>query len=592
MKPTYDELLKRIKELEQSKMIFEEDNAFPFEVQQFAQLGWWKFDIASDTMIWSDNVNNILGITQKDVPLSFELMIERIHPDYQEYYKRQLALLLEKGSAIFEYPILRPDGDTAWIWGEGKLKHNQNGILTHMFGFVQDITHQKKIEEELRDSDERYRAIFHNSPLGIFRSTFQGQFIEVNEALSKMLGYESPQKVIEDIHNIGEQIYVNAGERREIVSTMLNQNSLLHAINHYRRKDGTVFIANLYLKTILDVNNQPLYLEGIVEDITESQKAEENLRYLIKEIEIREKIVKICLSSSLENVFFEIIGLLVNEFNCSFGYYGHVDESNNWICSCITKIGFSNSNDLKQSVFYPRKSWGSLWSKMLTRKKPFLSNKRFDLPNIPVLFENVLTVPLKESSRIIGHVLIANKNDEFADNDILRLESLSNYIIPIMEIFLEKENTKKSLQRRSKELEEKNIALNVLLESRENEKKKLLESILNNFEKLVFPYYERLKSCKSMNETTTLLGIVESNTKESLSPLEKTFPSIYRTLTPMEIQVADLIKAGKTSKEISLILNKSASAIFFHRNNIRKKLNIHCKKANLRAYLLSLPPTQ
>lgn len=58
--------------------------------------------------------------------------------------------------------------------------------------------------------------------------------------------------------------------------------------------------------------------------------------------------------------------------------------------------------------------------------------------------------------------------------------------------------------------------------------------------------------------------------------------------TPAEIQVADLIKAGKTSKDIASVLNISPRSVFFHRNNIRKKLHLHKTNTNLRTFLLSL----
>jgi len=133
---------------------------------------------------------------------------------------------------------------------------------------------------ELQTSESKYKTIFANSPLGIFRSTPEGRFIEVNPALADMLGYSSPEEVIEKIYNIAEQIYVDSQKRDPIVQKQLSTQNVERYFNRYKRKDGSIFIANLYLKTIRDEKDAPLYLEGIVEDVTEQiwneQVAEEN----------------------------------------------------------------------------------------------------------------------------------------------------------------------------------------------------------------------------------------------------------------------------------------------------------------------------
>jgi DNA-binding CsgD family transcriptional regulator len=74
-----------------------------------------------------------------------------------------------------------------------------------------------------------------------------------------------------------------------------------------------------------------------------------------------------------------------------------------------------------------------------------------------------------------------------------------------------------------------------------------------------------------------------------ISPLANTLSSKYFELTPSEIQTADLIKEGKTSKDIASMLNISPKAVSFHRGNLRKKLGLSNKKINLRTYLQSFP---
>jgi PAS domain S-box-containing protein len=136
----------------------------------------------------------------------------------------------------------------------------------------------EKAKEALRESEERYRTIFSNAPVGIFRSTFEGRFLEVNAALAHMLGYDSPEDVLKSIYSIRDQIYVDSEKRPEIVSNQLKSNDVSRHLNRYRRKNGTEFTANLYLKTVRDADGQPVYLEGIVEDITDRQRAEDALR--------------------------------------------------------------------------------------------------------------------------------------------------------------------------------------------------------------------------------------------------------------------------------------------------------------------------
>jgi DNA-binding CsgD family transcriptional regulator len=81
--------------------------------------------------------------------------------------------------------------------------------------------------------------------------------------------------------------------------------------------------------------------------------------------------------------------------------------------------------------------------------------------------------------------------------------------------------------------------------------------------------------------------MIEKNLKEIISPFIKSLTTKYLNLTPKEVQVASLVKEGKTTKEIADFLNTSTAAIDFHRNHIRMKLGLKNNKINLRTYLLT-----
>ncbi len=140
-----------------------------------------------------------------------------------------------------------------------------------------DVTEAKKTELNLETTISKYRNVFEHAPIGIFRSTPEGRFLEVNQTLAEMLGYDTPDEVLEKIKDIAEDVYVRSEKRAEIVKQNIKGKTVTKHENLYRRKDGSHFIGYLILSTYRDVHGKTLHLEGMVEDITERKKAEEQL---------------------------------------------------------------------------------------------------------------------------------------------------------------------------------------------------------------------------------------------------------------------------------------------------------------------------
>ena len=146
----------------------------------------------------------------------------------------------------------------------------------------------------------------------------------------------------------------------------------------------------------------------------------------------------------------------------------------------------------------------------------------------------------------------------------------------------------RELKDKTKNLQELNIALKVLLNKRDEDKKELEKKVLLNVGEMIEPYLSKLKKTKLDDMQRTYLGIIESNLNDIISPFVCGVSINLLNLTPTELQVANLVKQGKATKEIASILNLSAKTIEFHRDNIRKKLGIKNRKINLRTHLLSL----
>ncbi len=144
------------------------------------------------------------------------------------------------------------------------------------------------------------------------------------------------------------------------------------------------------------------------------------------------------------------------------------------------------------------------------------------------------------------------------------------------------------LERKSFDLQEANTALKVLLRHRDEDKSSLENAIHANVRELIFPYIDKLRSTQMSGAQATYVGIIESGLNEIISPFLRKMSAVYSRFTRTEIQVANLIRNGKSSKEIAQTLNVSLSTVITHRNNIRNKLALRHKNLNLQGYLLTL----
>lgn len=161
-------------------------------------------------------------------------------------------------------------------------------------------------------------------------------------------------------------------------------------------------------------------------------------------------------------------------------------------------------------------------------------------------------------------------------------EQLKNYNETLEKLVRERTA---ELEKKNKILEEMNTALHVLFQKREDDKRQVEDLMASNIKSLVYPYLEKMKKDSPDANQQRLLGIMETHLNELLSPLLKKLQQF--NLTPKEVQVAAMVKDGKTTKEIAEILRVETSSINDHRNNIRKKLRLS-RDLSLQSKLQSL----
>jgi len=198
-----------------------------------------------------------------------------LNQDQDIYYLLLKNLFKTDEPQACELRMMRRDGTSFWARMEATTTRDADGAPLGRIA-LSDISEQQA-GEALRQSEEKYHNIYYHSVLGIFRSTFEGRFIDMNPALARLLGYDSPQEAIDLITNIAEQVYAKPHERDAAAKAILEAGGHISTITHYRRRNGALWYGMLHLRIASDQQGRPSHYEGFVEDITQHKQTEDAL---------------------------------------------------------------------------------------------------------------------------------------------------------------------------------------------------------------------------------------------------------------------------------------------------------------------------
>lgn len=149
----------------------------------------------------------------------------------------------------------------------------------HLFlSAYRDITDRQEAREALLRAEYKYRSLFENAIVGIFQTTADGHYLNVNPALARIYGYSSPLELITHLTNIEKQLYVDGKRRQEFARLLQKNDAVCEFESQVYRADGSIIWIAENARSVRDARGELLYYEGTVEDITERKQAEDALR--------------------------------------------------------------------------------------------------------------------------------------------------------------------------------------------------------------------------------------------------------------------------------------------------------------------------
>ena len=455
-----------------------------------------------------------------------------------------------------ELTYLDNDGKAFPVEVSSSIFHTQDGQAKTCIIF-RDITDRRQAEHSLQESQKKYHQLFDLESDALFlvdRETYE--FLDVNRAAVELYGYTR-----EDFLSMKNfAISAEPEKTQSAVSEGIGD----VPIRWHRRKDGTIFpveITGAYF--VLDGQNVHL---AAVRDNTERLRIEQALQD--------------------------------SEQRWKFALEGAGDGVWDWDAS---KSDILFSKQWKTMLGYSEPEIGSTldeWDRLVhpEDKKVVYREFRRHLRGETEVYQSEYRILCKDGTykwildrgkviewtkdgkpcRIIGtHTDISERKraEEELTSHRDRLEELV------------KQRTEE-LEGKTEGLQEVNAALKVLLKQRDDDRKEMEERYVSNIKNLILPYLEKFANTRLDERQNSYLEIMQGHFNEIMSPLLKSLQQF--NLTPMETQVASLIKSGKSTKEIAQIMKVSAATVDNHRKSIRKKLGLNKVKANLQLKLSSI----
>jgi len=543
----------------------------------------WEVDAGGRYTYSSPAVMKILGYKPEEV--LGKHFSDFFHPEDRKGLKKTAEEIFSQRKPFREFlnRVVHRDGSDVWLSTSGVPLLDDNGNLLGYRGTDRDITERLRIERELRIKD---KAIAH-SLNGILLADLEGIIVYANPALLKMWGYDDDEVV----GRASAEFLLKPKEAGKIIRHLHKKGEWKGELTA-KKKDGTVITILLSASMVREENREPICLMGSFTDITDKKRIQEELR-------AEKEFVEEMLDSMPDGlvVFDPATGKLIRWNNAANRITGYNDEE----LACLINPRDCHPPEEHEKIFETMKRHekeGRISIELTALTK--------DRGRVPVeVHATAFKDPEGKPKYIISvaHDITERKKleeklkkyrkhlEDMVEERTAELVKMNEK--NLREIAKRKKSEKKlrisraALQKQTKELESKNIALREILHQLDIEKKKIQDDVMTNIENLVFPVLKKIKMEAPAREEK-LISVLEYNLGELASSFGRKISDARIHLTPREIEVCDLIKTGLTSKEIARLLRITLKTVEKHRDTIRKKFKISNKNINLTSFLQSL----
>ncbi|GEM_PF-1180232 len=336
-------------------------------------------------------------------------------------------------------PIFRSNLITAIIGvGNKATDYNDNDveIVSKLGDLSWDITERKRAETELRESEAKFRSLAETSPVGILIHQ-GGRCCYVNPVFETVTGYTQEEILMMNFWDLVHPEFRELVRERGTARWHKEQPPAQYEFK-VLTKDAEERWVELQA-TGIKFEGQPAVLATLF-DITERKHIEENVRQSEKRKTILNEIANIFLTIPDEEMYGEVLQIVLRVMNSSFGLFGYIGENGDLILPTLTRDIWDECRVPDKSIVFSPDSWGnSLWGHAIREKKTFYSAGPFHTPPGHIPIHHFLTSPIIFGQKTIALISVANKEKRYTEEDKKLLECVTSFISPILNARLQRD---------------------------------------------------------------------------------------------------------------------------------------------------------
>jgi PAS domain S-box-containing protein len=302
---------------------------------------------------------------------------------------------------------------------------------------------QRIIELEAAEAEHKsLRELVELLPEIVYEVDLEGNVTFANRSGLAAFGYSK-----EDIEKGVTVFQVIVPEEHEILKQNITRAMYSEDTGIYEyvalKKDGSRFPVIIHGKAIRDDAGTPVGIRGVAIDITERKLIEEALRESERELTIRNQIANIFLTIPDDDMYGNVLQVILEIMKSKHGVFGYIDEDGNLIYPSMTREVWKQCQVPDKHFIFPRETWGGLWGRSLIKKKILYSNEPYHVPEGHISIRRSLTAPITYQGEVIGHIHVGNKATDYDENDTKLLEIITNYIAPVLHARLQRDRQEK-----------------------------------------------------------------------------------------------------------------------------------------------------